>query len=234
MKTWQDCVAFHGHECGGLTIGYKASLYAIELLNLEFSADEQVVCIAENDACGIDGIQVMLGCSIGKGNLLFHMRGKSAYSFYNRKTGASVRLVLKPGPVGMTREEDCRVKLGDRAAFANKRNAKVFISIHCNASENHKGNGIETFYTEQKGLEDKILAEMIQNAVMEQTDAFDRGIKTADYTVIVRTTMPAALIEVGFLTDEAEKEMLQDKEYQEKLAKGISEGIIRYLKSLKS
>ena len=104
MKTWQDCVAFHGHECGGLTIGYKASLYATQLLGLEFSADEQVVCIAENDACGIDGIQVMLGCSIGKGNLLFHMRGKSAYSFYNRKTGKSVRLVLKPKPEGMTRE----------------------------------------------------------------------------------------------------------------------------------
>ena len=104
MKTWKDCVAFHGHECGGLTIGYKASLYAIELLNLEFSTDEHVVCIAENDACGMDGIQVMRGCSIGKGNLLFHMRGKSAYSFYNRKTGKSVRLVLKPKPEGMTRE----------------------------------------------------------------------------------------------------------------------------------
>ena len=104
MKTWQDCVAFHGHECGGLTIGYRASLYAIELLNLEFSVDEQIVCIAENDACGIDAIQVMLGCSIGKGNLLFHMRGKSAYSFYNRNTGKSVRLVLKPKPEGMTRE----------------------------------------------------------------------------------------------------------------------------------
>ena len=104
MKTWQDCVAFHGHECGGLTIGYKASLYAIKLLNLEFSDDEQVVCIAENDACGIDGIQVMLGCSIGKGNLLFHMRGKQAFSFYNRKTGKAVRLVLKPRP-GMTREK---------------------------------------------------------------------------------------------------------------------------------
>ena len=105
MKTWNDCVAFHGHECGGLTIGYKASLYAIELLNLEFSADEQVVCIAENDACGVDGIQVMLGCSIGKGNLLFHMRGKQAFSFYNRKTGKSVRLVLKPRPEGMTKAE---------------------------------------------------------------------------------------------------------------------------------
>ena len=104
MKTWEDCVAFHGHSCGGLTIGYKASLYAIELLNLEFSSDEQVVCIAENDACGIDGIQVMLGCSIGKGNLLFHMRGKSAYSFYNRKTGKSVRLVLK-SKAGLTKEE---------------------------------------------------------------------------------------------------------------------------------
>jgi formylmethanofuran dehydrogenase subunit E len=104
MKTWKDCVAFHGHECGGLTIGYKAALYAIKQLKLEFSDDEQVVCIAENDACGIDAIQVMLGCSIGKGNLLFHMRGKSAYSFYNRKTGASVRLVLKPRP-SMSKEE---------------------------------------------------------------------------------------------------------------------------------
>ena len=105
MKTWKDCVAFHGHECGGLTIGYKASLYAIKLLNLEFSADEQVVCITENDACGVDAIQVMLGCSVGKGNLLFHIVGKSAYSFYNRKTKKSVRLVLKPKPEGMTKEE---------------------------------------------------------------------------------------------------------------------------------
>ena len=105
MKTWQDCVAFHGHECGGLTIGYKASLYAIDLLHLSFSDDEQVVCIAENDACGVDGIQVMLGCSVGKGNLLFHMRGKQAFSFYNRKTGEAVRLVLKPRPEGMTKAE---------------------------------------------------------------------------------------------------------------------------------
>ena len=105
MKNWNDCVAFHGHECGGLTIGYKASLYAAQLLELDFSPDEQVVCICENDACGVDAIQVMLGCSIGKGNLLFRMRGKSAYSFYNRKTGKSVRLVLKPKPEGMTKEE---------------------------------------------------------------------------------------------------------------------------------
>lgn len=105
QNDWEKCVAFHGHECGGLTIGYKAALYAIELLELKFSDDEQVVCIAENDACGVDAIQVILGCSVGKGNLLFRMRGKQAFSFYNRKSGKSVRLVLKKRPEGMSREE---------------------------------------------------------------------------------------------------------------------------------
>ena len=102
---WEKCAAFHGHVCGGLTIGYKAALYAIELLDLSFSEDEQVVCITENDACGVDAIQVILGCSVGKGNLLFHMRGKQAFSFYNRKNGKSVRLVLKPRDREMSREE---------------------------------------------------------------------------------------------------------------------------------
>lgn len=105
MKTWNDCVEFHGHSCGGLTIGYKASLYAAELLDLTFSADEELVCIAENDSCSIDAIQVMLGCSAGKGNLLFRIRGKQAFSFYNRKNGLSVRLVLKPAPEGMSRAD---------------------------------------------------------------------------------------------------------------------------------
>lgn len=104
-ELWEKCAAFHGHECGGLTIGYKAALYAIELLDLHFSDDEQVVCITENDACGVDAIQVILGCSVGKGNLLFHLRGKQAFSFYNRTTGRSVRLVLKDRPEGMSRQE---------------------------------------------------------------------------------------------------------------------------------
>ena len=79
MKTWEDCVAFHGHACGGLTIGYKAALYAAKLLNLQFSDDEQVVCISENDACGVDAIQVMLGCSIGKG-IFYFTSGESRLS----------------------------------------------------------------------------------------------------------------------------------------------------------
>lgn len=106
---WEKCVAFHGHACGGLTIGFQAARYAMELLELDFSADEDVVCIAENDACGVDAIQVLLGCSVGKGNLLFHLRGKQAFSFYNRKTGKAVRLVLRPTPAEyQTKEERFR------------------------------------------------------------------------------------------------------------------------------
>ena len=101
---WEKAAAFHGHVCGGLTIGYKAALYAIQLLDIHFSEDEELICISENDACGVDAIQAILGCSVGKGNLLFHMTGKQAFSFYNRKTGKSVRLVLRPRP-SMSREE---------------------------------------------------------------------------------------------------------------------------------
>ena len=105
MTDWERCAAFHGHQCPGLTIGFKAAQYAKKLLEAEFSDNEQLVCIAENDACGVDAIQVLLGCSIGKGNLLFHMTGKQAYSFYHRGSGRSVRLLLTNRPEGLSREE---------------------------------------------------------------------------------------------------------------------------------
>lgn len=52
-ELWEKCVAFHGHECGGLTIGYKAALYAADLLELTFSSDEEVVCISEMMPAGL-------------------------------------------------------------------------------------------------------------------------------------------------------------------------------------
>ena len=139
-ELWEKCAAFHGHECGGLTIGYKAALYAIELLDLHFSDNEQVVCITENDACGVDAIQVILGCSVGKGNLLFHLRGKQAFSFYNRTTGRSVRLVLKDRPEGMSRQESFAYyqSLAPRDMFTVKEttitlpeSARLFQSVKC-------------------------------------------------------------------------------------------------------
>lgn len=98
------CVEFHGHRCPGLAIGVRAAAEAQKLLGIGRSDDEEIVCITENDACGVDGIQVLLGCSAGKGNLIFRIRGKQAFSFFNRKSGESVRLVLKALPKMENRE----------------------------------------------------------------------------------------------------------------------------------
>lgn len=102
---WEKCVEFHGHSCGGLAIGFRAALYAWELFGgKQRSEDEGIVCVAETEACGVDAIQVLLGCSVGKGNLLFRMQGKNAFSFYRRSDGMSFRLVLRSTP-GKSREE---------------------------------------------------------------------------------------------------------------------------------
>ena len=95
---WNKCVAFHGHSCPGLAIGYRASVLALELLRVQSALDEELVCITENDACGVDGVQAVAGCTIGKGNLLFHNTGKMAFSFYSRTSGKSLRLVLRALP----------------------------------------------------------------------------------------------------------------------------------------
>ncbi|MGI6005941.1 MAG: FmdE family protein [Ruminococcus sp.] len=147
-EMWEKCVDFHGHECGGLMIGYKASLYAADLLELDFSQDEQVVCISENDACGVDAIQVLLGCSVGKGNLLFHMTGKQAFSFYDRGTGKSVRLVLKERPRDMKKGESLEYMKGKKpeelfdvkkTRISLPERARIFESYICDGCRERTG-----------------------------------------------------------------------------------------------
>lgn len=131
--------------------------------------------------------------------------------------------------VGMVRDDDTFVKLGSRSEYANQRNAKVFVSIHCNSSDSGEGSGIETYYAGEQFSDSRSLAELIQKNLILQTNAADRETKTADYAVIVHTTMPAALVEVGFLSDPDERNLLQKDSYQELLAQGIADGIISYL-----
>lgn len=95
MDVWNRCVAFHGHECPGLAIGIKVCEAARKHLGISFSPDEQVVCVTENDACCVDAIQFLAGCSVGKGNLIFRNRGKMAFTFFRRDTGRGIRFVLK-------------------------------------------------------------------------------------------------------------------------------------------
>ena len=99
IKSYADAVAFHGHSCPGLALGYRAAQYAIDALKAGRSNDEELVCIVENDACGVDAIQVVAGCSAGKGNLIFRDLGKHAYTFIDRRYNRAIRLVQRPEPV---------------------------------------------------------------------------------------------------------------------------------------
>lgn len=94
-EKWEKAASFHGHKCGGLAIGYKAVEALVQHLPTEPADDEQIVCIAENDACGADAVQALLGCTIGKGNLIYKPMGKMAFNFYLRESGESLRLYFK-------------------------------------------------------------------------------------------------------------------------------------------
>jgi formylmethanofuran dehydrogenase subunit E len=93
-KTYEQLVSFHGHSCPGLAIGYRMAAAGIEFLSGNRAEDEELVAIVENDACGVDALQCLTGCTFGKGNLIFKDYGKQVYTLYSRETGRGVRVVL--------------------------------------------------------------------------------------------------------------------------------------------
>jgi formylmethanofuran dehydrogenase subunit E len=95
ITSFSDVAKFHGHICIGLTIGYIAARAGIEELCADRDVDEELVTIVENDACGVDAVQVLTGCTIGKGNLIFKDYGKQAFTFICRNSNKAVRVVLK-------------------------------------------------------------------------------------------------------------------------------------------
>lgn len=95
IPSFEDAARFHGHVCPGLTIGYIAAKAAIEKLEAERDIDEELVTIVENDACGVDAVQVLTGCTIGKGNLIYRDHAKQVFTFICRDSGKAVRVALK-------------------------------------------------------------------------------------------------------------------------------------------
>lgn len=91
------CVAFHGHLCPGLVYGYLVARQALEVLGLSRSHDEEVVVISENDTCAVDALQVMLGTTLGKGNLLIRDYGKNAFTVFNRSDKRAFRFLRTRG-----------------------------------------------------------------------------------------------------------------------------------------
>ncbi|MEJ2248887.1 MAG: FmdE family protein [Candidatus Lokiarchaeota archaeon] len=91
----KKAVDFHGHSCPGLALGIMVSKYILEHGN-EFSTDEELVAVVENDNCSVDAIQSLLGTTFGKGNLIFNDYGKNNYTFFNRNNEKAVKIKLKP------------------------------------------------------------------------------------------------------------------------------------------
>ena len=89
------CVDFHGHMCGGLALGYKASKAGLEWLREKRSRDEEIVAVVENNACCVDAVQVLTGCTFGKGNFIVKDHGKIVFTFFSRKTGEGIRIAMK-------------------------------------------------------------------------------------------------------------------------------------------
>jgi len=91
VKTFDDIADFHGHSCPGLAFGYRVALFALKALG-ERAADEELVAIVENNSCAVDAVQVVTGCTFGKGNLIFKDYGKQVYTFIKRPSGEGVRI----------------------------------------------------------------------------------------------------------------------------------------------
>ena len=154
----------------------------------------------------------------------------------------------------MTRVNDRKLELSDRARASNSVKADLFISIHMNAAANRSVRGIETFaltapgspssgsnsvqYNQYPGnnaaANSTFLAWHVQNSLIKYTGNTDRGMKRARFVVLRETRCPSILVECGFISNRSEEQMLGDPNYQERLAQAIALGIYQYHHALRS
>ena len=131
--------------------------------------------------------------------------------------------------VVMTRSGDSFVSLSGRVQKAENSNANVFVSIHANAVGGNKTqvNGMETFYF-SSGY--RLALSIHRNIVRGVTIARNRGVKQARFYVLRKTSMPAAMVEVGFVTGSVDNRNINSASYRQKMAEAIADGITEYLR----
>jgi len=128
----------------------------------------------------------------------------------------------------MTRSDDRTLELETRVDIANNADASIFISIHANAISLSRPdvNGVETYYYSDSG---RRLAGILHANILPASGLRDRGVKQARFYVLRNTAMPAALIELGFVTGVEDAPRLQDPAWRERMAQAIAQGILQYL-----
>jgi len=127
----------------------------------------------------------------------------------------------------LTRSDDRFISLRGRVQLAEQTNVDLFVSIHANAISLSRPdvNGVETYYYRNgRGL-----AEAIQNSLLQSTGMRNRGVKRGRFFVIRRTSMPSALVEVGFVTGAEDAPRLATPEFRSQIAQAIARGILLYI-----
>lgn len=144
--------------------------------------------------------------------------------------GRQVADLLEQQGVGviLTRQDDREIDLEPRVRAANQGRANLFVSIHANAIDLSRPdvNGIETYYYSDSGAR---LARVIHDTVVSMTQSRDRNVRSARFYVLRHTTMPAVLLEVGFVTGEIDAPRLEDAEFRTRMAEAIAAGILKYI-----
>ena len=127
--TIEQVRAFHGHLCPGLTIGVRAAQIALREIG-PHAADEEVVAIVETDMCAVDAIQLLTGCTFGKGNLIHRDYGKNAFTFIRRSDGRAIRISSRPdgGPPDSPERQALGQKV--RAGTASAAEQQRYQELH--------------------------------------------------------------------------------------------------------
>jgi formylmethanofuran dehydrogenase subunit E len=134
-ELFKKCLDFHGHLCPGLSMGYLAAMAGMEWLSARRALDEEVVAIVETDACGVDAIQVITGCTFGKGNFIYRDYGKTAFSFFSRQTGKGVRIARKAEKQDTINPEHHQLMAKIRQGSATTEERERFHQLHEAASK---------------------------------------------------------------------------------------------------
>ena len=130
-EEFKKCADFHGHICPGLSIGFRAAKAGMEWLKENRALDEELVAVVENNACGTDAVQVLTGCTFGKGNFIFKDHGKQVFTFFSRKTGKGVRVSMIPRTIKSDpQHKELMERIGKNEASDEDR--KEFQSLHQN------------------------------------------------------------------------------------------------------
>lgn len=131
-----------------------------------------------------------------------------------------------------TRTSDLEIDLEPRVQMAERANATVFVSIHANSMgmDRPDVNGTETYYYSSGAG----LAEAIQNSIVSSLDVNDRGVRQARFYVLRHTSMPAVLVETGYVTGSEDAPRLADASFQSQMARAIAQGVLQYVQRLRA